>query len=83
MANTYTSLHYHLIFSTKNREPWIAQAIGQRIWSFIGGSARPSDDCATGGWCRRPHSRFDYGAADYRTVPDCAVAERCIIEMDS
>jgi REP element-mobilizing transposase RayT len=40
MANTYTSLHYHLIFSTKNREPWIAQAIEQRIWSFIGGIAR-------------------------------------------
>jgi len=40
MANTYTSLHYHLIFSTKNREPWIAQAIGQRIWSFIGGQPK-------------------------------------------
>jgi hypothetical protein len=23
MANTYTSLHYHIIFSTKNREPWL------------------------------------------------------------
>ena len=40
MANTYTSLHYHLIFSTKNREPWLTSDIEQRIWAFIGGIAR-------------------------------------------
>jgi putative transposase len=40
MANTYTSLHYHVIFSTKNREPWIAQDIEKRIWRFMGGIAR-------------------------------------------
>ena len=40
MANTYTSLHYHVIFSTKNREPWLVPDIEQRIWRFIGGIAR-------------------------------------------
>jgi putative transposase len=40
MANTYTSLHYHVIFSTKNREPWLVPNIEQRIWEFIGGIAR-------------------------------------------
>jgi REP element-mobilizing transposase RayT len=40
MANTYTSLHYHLIFSTKNREPWIRPDIEQRIWEYLGGIAR-------------------------------------------
>ena len=40
MANTFTSLYYHIIFSTKNREPWIHQDIEQRIWKFIGGIAR-------------------------------------------
>jgi REP element-mobilizing transposase RayT len=40
MANTYTSLHYHFVFSTKNREPWIAPSIEQRVWEFIGGIAR-------------------------------------------
>ena len=40
MANTYTSLHYHLIFSTKNREPWFTTDIEQRIWAFVGGIAR-------------------------------------------
>jgi len=40
MANTYTSLHYHVIFSTKNREPWIVPDIEARIWAYIGGIAR-------------------------------------------
>jgi putative transposase len=43
MANTYTSLHYHLIFSTKNRERWISQDIEQRIWEYLGGIARQND----------------------------------------
>ena len=40
MANTYASLHYHVIFSTKNREAWLAPDIEKRIWEFIGGIAR-------------------------------------------
>src|SRR5579871_1072672 len=40
MANTYTSLHYHLIFSTKNRQPWIRPDIQPRIWDYLGGIAR-------------------------------------------
>ena len=40
MANTYTSLHYHVIFSTKNRERWIVPEIEQRVWEYIGGIAR-------------------------------------------
>ena len=40
MSNTYTSLHYHVVFSTKNREPWFKQDIEQRIWAFLGGIAR-------------------------------------------
>src|SRR5207244_2131230 len=31
MANTYTSLHYHVIFSTKNREPLLHQDIEERV----------------------------------------------------
>jgi REP element-mobilizing transposase RayT len=40
MANTYASLHYHIIFSTKNRESWIKPNVESRIWSYIGGIAR-------------------------------------------
>ncbi len=40
MANTYVALYYHLVFSTKNREPWIGQEIEDRVWAYIGGIAR-------------------------------------------
>ncbi|HKR02627.1 MAG TPA: IS200/IS605 family transposase [Pyrinomonadaceae bacterium] len=40
MANTYTSLHYHIVFSTKNRVKVIKPAIEQRVWAYIGGIAR-------------------------------------------
>ena len=40
MANTFTSLHCHLVFSTKDREPWIKHEIENRVWAFLGGIAR-------------------------------------------
>ena len=43
MANTFTSLHFHVIFSTKNREPWIRPDIESRVWSYLGGIAREND----------------------------------------
>lgn len=43
MANTHTSLHYHVIFSTKNRERWITGEIEERVWAYLGGIARQND----------------------------------------
>jgi REP element-mobilizing transposase RayT len=40
MANTYTSLYYHVVFSTKHRYPWITQEFESRIWAYLGGIAR-------------------------------------------
>ena len=40
MANTYSSLFYHIVFSTKNRKSWIKPEIENRVWSYIGGVAR-------------------------------------------
>lgn len=40
MANTYSSLFYHFVFSTKNRNNWIKQDIETRVWEFLGGIAR-------------------------------------------
>ena len=40
MANTFTSLHYHIVFSTKNRAQLIKPEIEQRVWAYIGGVAR-------------------------------------------
>ena len=40
MANTYTSLHYHVVFSTKNRQPFLGEAIRERLFAYLGGIAR-------------------------------------------
>ena len=43
MANTYTCLFYHIVFSTKNRDAWIAQEYEERIWNYLGGIAKEND----------------------------------------
>jgi REP element-mobilizing transposase RayT len=43
MANTYSQLFYHLVFSTKGRLKLIDQEIENRVWSYIGGIARKHD----------------------------------------
>src|SRR3712207_5658004 len=43
MANTYTSLNYHVIFSTKSREPFLTNQIRERLWPYLGGIAREND----------------------------------------
>ncbi len=40
MANTYSSLFYHVVFSTKHRQNFIHQEIENRVWAYIGGIAR-------------------------------------------
>ncbi|HUF03868.1 MAG TPA: IS200/IS605 family transposase [Aridibacter sp.] len=40
MANTYSSLFYHLVFSTKERRRFLKPNVESRIWDFIGGIAR-------------------------------------------
>jgi len=40
VANTYSQLFYHLVFSTKGRLKLIENEIEDRVWSYIGGVAR-------------------------------------------
>ncbi len=40
MADSYASLFYHFVFSTKNRANFIRADIEERIWAYIGGVAR-------------------------------------------
>jgi len=40
MAQTYTRLLYHIVFSTKNREPWIDPAWRPDLHTYIGGIIR-------------------------------------------
>jgi putative transposase len=40
MAETFTNLIYHIIFSTKNRQPLITEAHQSRLFDYIGGTIR-------------------------------------------
>ncbi len=40
MANTYTQIYLHIIFSTKDRIDWIRPDIEPRIWEYLGGIAK-------------------------------------------
>jgi hypothetical protein len=47
MASTYLSLHYHLVFGTKNREPFIAADWRPRLHEYLGtrlSEFAPSDE---------------------------------------
>ena len=43
MPSTYLSLHYHLVFGTKNREPLIAPEWRARLHDYLGGTIRGLD----------------------------------------
>ena len=40
MANTFSNLFFHFVFSTKRRQNFIHQEIENRVWSYLGGVAR-------------------------------------------
>jgi REP element-mobilizing transposase RayT len=40
MPSTYLSLHFHLVFSTKHREPSIAAEWRDRLHEYLGGTIR-------------------------------------------
>jgi len=40
MPSTYVSLHYHLVFSTKNRMPFIEDSWRSRLHDYLGGTIR-------------------------------------------
>jgi len=40
MASTHLSLHYHVVFSTKSRHPWIPAAWRDDLHGYLGGCLR-------------------------------------------
>jgi hypothetical protein len=68
MANTFTSLHYHIVFSTKNRELWIKPNFEERIWAYVGGIVKPEFSAL-----RLCHSKISRGIREFRRRrPRCA-----------
>jgi REP element-mobilizing transposase RayT len=40
VGSTHLSLHYHLVWSTKSREPWLAPESRNRVHEYLGGVIR-------------------------------------------
>ncbi|NQT86546.1 IS200/IS605 family transposase [bacterium] len=40
MSKSYCSLLYHIVFSTKNREPWLEGEMATRCHQYLGGAVR-------------------------------------------
>ncbi len=43
MPQSYTNLVYHIVFSTKNRQPIITEDVKPRLYEYIGGTIRKKD----------------------------------------
>jgi hypothetical protein len=50
---THLSLHYHIVFSTKHREPSIAASWRPRLHAFLGGAVREAGDWRNA-WAEQP-----------------------------
>src|SRR5947209_19319663 len=40
MSHSFTTLLYHLVFSTKERRPWLAKEIRPQVFAYLGGLLR-------------------------------------------
>jgi len=45
MPQSFGSLHTHLVFSTKGREPWLLPDLTPRLYEYVGGTLR-GNKCA-------------------------------------
>jgi putative transposase len=48
MPSTYSSLNYHLVFSTKDRMPLISEELRPRLHEYLGGMVRRMEGVALG-----------------------------------
>ena len=57
LAGTFTSLHYHLVFSTKDRFPMIHADLQPRLHEYFGGIIRSEEAilCSAGGMADHVH----------------------------
>jgi REP element-mobilizing transposase RayT len=57
MPSTHLSLHFHIVFSTKDRHPFITDAWRERLHEYLGGLVRAADGIpeAVGGTADHVH----------------------------
>ena len=70
MAHSYTCLLYHLVFSTKDREPWLESELRPRLWEYLSGAIR-----SEGGFCILANGVVDHVHLLARLRQDKAVSD--------
>src|SRR5262245_19481293 len=70
MPQSYTCLLYYLVFSTKDREPWLQAELRPRLWEYISGAIR-----SEGGVCLLASGVLDHVHLLARLRQDKAVSE--------
>jgi len=58
MPSTHTSLHYHLVFSTKDRAPLIGQDWRDKLHAYLGGIVRNLNGVALAVGGTEDHAHF-------------------------
>ena len=67
MAQTLVSLLVHVIFSTKNREPFISAEIESELFAYWRHSQEPRISLAACWWDCRSHSLTNIAIQEHRT----------------
>ena len=70
MPQSYTCLLYHLVFSTKDREPWLQAELRPRLWEYFSGAMRNE-----GGFCLFANGVSDHVHLLARLRQDKAVSD--------
>jgi REP-associated tyrosine transposase len=48
MGHSYTTLLYHIVFSTKERQPWLDTEMSARLYDYVGGAIRSEGGTSLG-----------------------------------
>ena len=70
MSSSYTNLLYHIVFSTKDRQPLIAADYQERLYEYIGGTIR-----GLGGMALAINGMEDHVHVLARLRPDKALSD--------
>ena len=70
MTHTYTQIVYHLVWSTKDRQPLILPEFQERLFQYIGGTLR-----SLGGTCLQTGGMPDHIHILASTQPRSAIAD--------
>jgi REP element-mobilizing transposase RayT len=70
VPQSYTCLLYHLVFSTKEREPWLQAELRSRLWEYLSGAIR-----GEGGFCLLANGLSDHVHLLVRLRQDRAISD--------